>query len=133
MSGTQRLRILIVDDHPAVREGLEQFLAAQKDMVVVGCAGDGLEAVALIHQLRPDVTLLDWRLPGLNGLEVIQTIRQRTHHGIFILMTSFQGDKSVAQALKAGANAFLFKETFGEEFLATIRNAYAKGKKRSSA
>lgn len=132
MSGSQRLRILIVDDHPAVREGLEQFLAAQKDMVVVGCAGDGLEALALIHQLRPDVTLLDWRLPGLNGLEVIQTIRQRTNHGVFILMTSFQGDKSVSQALKAGASAFLFKETFGEELLTTIRNAYAKGKKRSS-
>ncbi|MBL8171609.1 MAG: response regulator transcription factor [Acidobacteria bacterium] len=118
---TNPLRVLIVDDHPAVREGLAQMIATQTDMAVVGSASDGQEAVALIEALNPDVTVLDVRLPGLNGLEVIQAIRQQTEQGRFILMSSAQGEQTEAQALEVGASAFLFKEAFGEELLAAIR------------
>ena len=119
MSLAKYIRILIVDDHPAVREGLAELIAAQPDMRVVGVACDGAEAVALFGQLRPDVTVMDMRLPKLSGAEAIRAIRQIDPRSRMIAISSFQDAQT--QALRAGANAYLLKEMFGEELLTTIR------------
>lgn len=113
------IRILIVDDHPAIREGLTELIAAQPDMCVAGTASDGDEALTLFDTLQPDVTLLDMRLPQRSGLEVLRLIRHQSPASRVIAMSSFQ-DKQ-ALALYAGANAFLLKELFGEELLTTVR------------
>jgi len=113
------IRILIVDDHPAIRTGLTELLGSQPDMCVVGTACDGLEALALLPALQPDVTLLDMRLPRLSGMDVLRRIRHQFPGSRVIAMSSFQ-DKQ-AQTLEAGANAFLLKELFGEELLALVR------------
>jgi two-component system, NarL family, response regulator len=124
MSLAQHIRVLIVDDHPAVREGLAELIAAQADMSVVGTAGDGAEAVALFDQLQPDVTVMDMRLPKLSGAEAISTIRRQAPQSRFIAVSSFQD--SQAQALRVGANAYLLKEMFGEELLTAIRAVHAE-------
>jgi DNA-binding NarL/FixJ family response regulator len=113
------IRILIVDDHPAVREGLTELIAAQPDMCVAGTACDGDEALTLFDALQPDVTLLDMRLPKRSGLDVLHLIRHQSPDSRVIAMSSFH-DKQ-ALALYAGANAFLLKEMFGDELLATVR------------
>jgi DNA-binding NarL/FixJ family response regulator len=115
MSLAQHIRVLIVDDHPAVREGLAELIAAQADMSVVGTAGD---------QLQPDVTVMDMRLPKLSGAEAISTIRRQAPQSRFIAVSSFQD--SQAQALRVGANAYLLKEMFGEELLTAIRAVHAE-------
>jgi two-component system NarL family response regulator len=121
-----QIRILIVDDHPAVREGLAEMISSQTDMTVVGIARDGLEAVTLCGALQPDVTVIDLRLPNLGGLEVIKTIRRTDAQSRFIVMSSFQADQGQQQIISAGASAFLLKETFGDELLAAIRVAHAE-------
>lgn len=123
---SQQIRILIVDDHPAVREGLAEMISSQADMAVVGVARDGLEAVAFCGELQPDVTVLDLRLPKLGGLEVIKTIRRTDARSRFIVMSSFQADQGQEQIISAGASAFLLKETFGDELLAVIRVVHAE-------
>jgi DNA-binding NarL/FixJ family response regulator len=119
------IRILIVDDHPSVREGLAEMISAEAGMAVVGTARDGEEAVALHARLRPDVTVIDLRLPGLSGIEAIRAIRRTSRDGRFIVMTSFAGDQGAWEAVRAGASAFVFKETFGDELLAAIRAVHA--------
>ncbi len=121
----EQIRILIVDDHPAVRDGLAELISTQTDMAVVGTAGDGAEAVAMFGQFWPDIMVIDMRLPRLSGLEAIRAIRRTTEDGRFIVMTSFYGDQGSAQAISAGASAFLLKEMFGEELLAAIRAVHA--------
>lgn len=128
MSG-DTIRVLIVDDHPSVREGLTEMISAQADMVVAGAAADGEEAVALQRLLLPDVTIMDLRLPKMSGIEAIQAIRRDSPQAKIIVMTAFQGELSAAQAIGAGASAYLLKEMFGEELLATIR-AVADGRHR---
>ncbi|MEO6726241.1 MAG: response regulator transcription factor [Blastocatellia bacterium] len=122
---SQQIRILIVDDHRAVREGLAEMISAQSDMAVAGIACDGVEAVTMFGQLRPDVTVIDMRLPKLGGLDAIRAIRRANAQSRFIVMTSFQGDQGREQAISAGASAYLLKETFGDELLAAIRAVHA--------
>jgi DNA-binding NarL/FixJ family response regulator len=133
VASSQQIRILIVDDHPAVREGLAEMISAQADMAVVGIACDGVEAVMLCGELRPDVTVMDLRLPKLGGLEAIKTIRGAGVQSRFIVMTSYQGDQGREQAINAGASAFLLKETFGDELLAVIRDVHTRGDRFPSA
>lgn len=122
MSHSEPIRVLIVDDHPAVREGLTELIAAQPDMRVAGAASDGEEAIALFGELLPDVTLLDMRLPKLSGLEVMRQLRGVAPGSHILAMSSF-ADKQ-EPALRAGASAFLLKERFGDELLHLIRSIH---------
>lgn len=119
MSHSEQIRVLIVDDHPAVREGLTELIAAQPDMCVVGAACDGAEAIALFGELQPDVTLLDMRLPKLSGLEVLRQLQRSAPCTHIIAMSSFADKRE--PALRSGASAFLLKERFGDELLQLIR------------
>jgi two-component system NarL family response regulator len=121
----QVIRVLIVDDHPVVRLGLRAMVETQPDMVVVGEAGDGPSSLRLFEQQQPDVTLMDLRMPGESGPEVITRIRGRWPDARIIVLTSFDGDEDIFRAVKAGARGYLLKGTFPEGTLEAIRYVYA--------
>ncbi|MEM7798561.1 MAG: response regulator transcription factor [Chloroflexota bacterium] len=119
------IRILIVDDHPVVREGMAALIERRPDLTVVGEARDGEEALSLFRQSRPDVTLIDLRMPKMNGVEVIRSLRQAFPEARFIVLTTFDGDEDIYRALEAGARAYLLKDTPRDELLSTIRAVHA--------
>lgn len=123
------LRVLIADDHPIVREGLHAVISDQPDMVVVGQAATGTEAVDLALAHRPDVILMDLRMPGLNGVEAIVAVRAGWPDARLIVLTTYDGDEDIYRALQAGAQAYLLKDTPRAELLEAIR-AVARGQKR---
>jgi two-component system, NarL family, response regulator len=115
------IRVLIVEDHAVVRDGLAAILGFHKDMAVVGWAGDGQEAVEMFVRLRPDVTLMDRRMPRLGGAEAIAQIRSQHGTAAVIVLTTHGGDEDVYRALQAGARGYLLKDTTSEELLRAIR------------
>jgi two-component system NarL family response regulator len=123
------IRILVVDDHHVVRQGLVALLKIMPDVVVVGEASDGLEAIELHRSLKPDITLMDLQLPKLGGVDSITKIRTETPTARFIVLTTFDGDEDIYRSLQAGAKAYLLKGMTTEELLATIR-AVHEGKTR---
>lgn len=130
MSAPQ-IRVLAVDDHPVVREGIAALLAIQPDMVLVGQASDGREAVQQFRTLRPDVTLMDVQMPEMNGLDALIAIRNEFPTAKIIMLTTYKSDTHIVRALKAGAQGYLLKNALHKELLATIRAAFA-GKKTVS-
>ena len=114
-----------VDDHPLMREGLVAMLRTQSDMTVVAEAGSGPEAVEKFRAHRPDVVLMDLRLPGMSGIEATQAIRKEFADAKIIMLTTYDGDEDIYRALEAGAQAYILKETVGEELLQIIRNVQA--------
>jgi two-component system NarL family response regulator len=120
-----RIRILLADDHPVVRLGLRTMLEAEPDLEVVGEAVDGAGAVAAFAQHRPDVTLLDLRMPGLTGPETITAIRALAPEANIIVVTTYDADEDVFRAVQAGARGYLLKDTFAEGMLEAIRNVHA--------
>ncbi len=119
------IRVLIVEDHNVVRQGLVALLKVAGGLDVVGEAADGAEAVAQFRKLKPDVTLIDLRLPRLSGVEVIDRIRQETPQARFIVLTTYDGDEDIYRALKAGARAYLLKGMTSEDLITTIRAVHA--------
>lgn len=119
------IRVLIADDHVTVLEGLAAIIGRQPDMCVVAQASDGAMAVTLWQQHRPDVTLLDLRMPGLDGAEAIMAIRRIDIKARVILLTTFNTDSDICRAIKAGAKGYLQKEARRDELLHCIRSVHA--------
>ncbi len=129
MQESRRIRILIADDHPVVRQGLAAVIDREPDMLVIGQAKTGEQAVALHEDLRPDITLMDLRLPGLGGAEATASIRAKSPAARIIVLTSFEGDEDIYRALRAGAQGYLLKGMPLEEVFEAIRAVNA-GQKR---
>ncbi len=126
---TRAIRILTVDDHQLLREGIAAVLEGQPDMVLVGQASNGREAIESFRQHRPDVTLMDLRMPDMSGIEAITAIRAEFPNARIIVLTTYAGDVQAAGALKAGASGYLLKNLVRKELLETIRVVHA-GKRR---
>lgn len=127
-----KIRILVVDDHNVVRQGLISLINSVEDMEVVGEAADGQKGVDLHRECSPDVTIMDLRLPVLSGVEAIQAIRRHDPQARVIVLTTFDGDENIYRALQAGARGYLLKDMFGEELMDAIRVVHA-GKTRIPA
>ena len=125
---TSRIRVFSVDDHPLFREGIAAILNCQPDMSLVGTASNGQEAIEAFRKLRPDVTMMDLRLPDLGGLDVMIAIRSEFPDARVIVLTTFERDVEVQRALKAGARGYLLKSMPPQQMLDTIRQVHA-GKK----
>lgn len=125
----ETIRILVVDDHHIVRQGLVALLSTVSDFEVVAEAGDGTEAVELHRSLRPDVTIMDLRLPHMGGVDAIVAIRAETPQARFIVLTTFDGDEDIYRALQAGAKGYLLKGMNAGELTDAIRTVHA-GKTR---
>lgn len=129
-SGSQ-IGILAVDDHPLVRGGIAGLVSVQQDMKLVGEASDGREAIQKFRALRPDVTLMDLQMPIMNGLDALIAIRSEFPEAKVIVLTTYSGDVQIIRALRAGAQAYLLKNTLHKELLETIRAVHI-GKKSLS-
>jgi len=124
-----KIKVLIVDDHRVVRVGLRAIIDAEADMEVVAEAGDGAEALAAHEQHKPDITLLDLRMPGMSGPEVLAALRQRDPEAKVIVLTSYDADEDVYRAVQAGARGYLLKGTLPDGVLeAAIRKVHAGGR-----
>jgi DNA-binding NarL/FixJ family response regulator len=127
----ERIRILVVDDHHVVRQGLVALLNIMSGIEVVGEAEDGLQAIELHRALLPDITLMDLQLPRLGGVDAITRIRAEVPTARFIVLTTFDGDEDIFRALQAGAKAYLLKGMTVDELLSTV-HAVHEGKTRIS-
>lgn len=126
---SETIRILTVDDHQLLREGIAAVLESQQDMTLVAQASNGREAVESFRRLRPDVTLMDLRMPDMSGIEAITAIRAEFPDARIIVLTTYAGDAQAAAALKAGAVGYLLKNLVRKELLETIRVVHS-GKRR---
>ncbi len=116
----EKIRIMLVEDHQVVRQGLAALLATTDDLEVVGSVGDGVEAIEVFRKIQPDVTLVDLQMPRLGGVETIKRIRAEFAQARFIVLTTFDGDEDIYRALQAGARSYLLKGMHLEELLTTI-------------
>lgn len=118
------IRILVVDDHPMLREGVAAIIEDRADMTIVGQASDGAEAVARFRELRPDVTLMDLQMPVMNGVAAIAAIRAEFPDARILVLTTYAGDVHAVRALKAGATGYLLKSSLRTEMLDAIHNVH---------
>jgi len=121
----RKIRILCVDDHPIVREGLANILALQSDMELIGAAESGAQALEFFRKMQPDITLVDLRLPDMSGHELTRQILAQSPHARVIVLTSFEGDADIERALAAGARGYVVKGIVREELLGAIRTVHA--------
>ena len=119
------IRILVVDDHPLLREGIAALLAGKKDMQLVAEASSGSEGVEQYRKHKPDITLMDLQMPGMHGIDAITAIREQSPEAAIIVLTTYSGDVQVRRALKAGAQAYLLKNLLHKDLLDTIRSVHA--------
>jgi DNA-binding NarL/FixJ family response regulator len=121
----ERIRIMLVEDHQVVRQGLVALLSSMDDLEVVGSVGDGSEAIEMFRTLQPDVTLMDLQMPKVGGVETIRRIRGEFPQARVIVLTTFDGDEDIYRALQAGARAYLLKGMPLEELLTTIHAVHS--------
>lgn len=119
------VRVMLVDDHPAFRKGLAALLESEPDLEVAAQCGDGRQALEVFRQARPDVVLMDLRLPGMGGVEAIIALRQEFPSARVIVLTIFDTDEDIYRAIQSGAQSFLLKDTPEDELAATIRAVHA--------
>ena len=132
MSGeVSKIRILAVDDHPVVRQGIAGLVGIQTDMILVGEASNGRDAIQQFRTHHPDITLMDLQMPEMNGIDALIAIRNEFSEAKVIVLTTYAGDTQILRALKAGAQAYLLKNTLHKELLETIRAVHT-GKKTLS-
>ena len=125
MTTLERIRILAVDDHPLLSEGLANVIRSQRDMVLVGEASSGREAIQRFSQCSPDVTLMDLRLPDMSGIDATIAIRSEFPDARIIMLTTFAGDVEIRRALEAGARAYILKSMSPRELVGVIRQVHA--------
>jgi DNA-binding NarL/FixJ family response regulator len=118
------IRVLVIEDHPVVRQGLVALLSNATDIEVVGSAADGHEGMELFRSVHPDVTLMDLQMPRLGGVEAIHRIRNEWPEARVIVLTTFDGDEDIYRAMQAGAKAYLLKGMEVEELIAAIRTVH---------
>ncbi|ANW20861.1 response regulator [Streptomyces clavuligerus] len=123
--GDTRIRVLLVDDHQVVRRGLRTFLEVQDDIEVVGEAGDGAEGVARAEELRPDIVLMDVKMPGTDGIEALRRLRELANPARVLVVTSFTEQRTVIPALRAGASGYVYKDIDPEALAGAIRSVHA--------
>ena len=124
MSPGEKIKVLIVDDHQVVRQGLRTFLELQEDIVVIGEAGDGIQAVEMVHQYHPDVVLMDLVMPRLDGIAATRQVKSAAADVKVIALTSFTEDDKVFPAIQAGASSYLLKDVSPDDLVEAIRAAY---------
>ncbi|MFE3765006.1 response regulator [Streptomyces sp. NPDC059104] len=125
VSGPRRVRVLLVDDHQVVRRGLRTFLEVQEDIEVVGEAADGEEGIARAEELRPDVILMDVKMPGTDGIEALRRLRGLANPARVLIVTSFTEQRTVVPALRAGAAGYLYKDIDPDALAGAIRSVHA--------
>lgn len=130
-TGDAQIRILAVDDHPVIRQGIAGMIAVESDMALAGEASNGREAIQQFRILHPDITLMDVQMPVMNGLDALIAIRNESPDAKIIMLTTYTGDVQIVRALKAGAQGYLLKNTLHRDLLETIRAVHA-GKKALS-
>jgi two-component system NarL family response regulator len=124
-TAVRRASVLLVDDHAILRTGVANIIDQESDLFVVAQAGNGVEAVAAFERFRPDVTLLDLRMPVMEGVETVRQIRARDPQARVIILTTYDTDEEIALALKAGAKAYVLKDIAAAELVGCIRNVLA--------
>ena len=129
MANLNAIRILSVDDHPLLREGIAALIGNQPDMELIGEAASGTEAIQEFRKHQPDVTLMDLRLPVMSGIDAMIAIRAEFPNARIVMLTTFEGDIQIQRALQTGARAYLLKSSPPKELIDTIRQVHA-GKKR---
>jgi len=125
MTAGGTVRVLVVDDHPIMRLGIAAIIDAQKDMSVCGQAGSGEDAVRMFRERRPDVTLMDLRLPGMSGLDALRAIRGEDSEARCVVLTTYEGDEDIYQALAAGAAGYLIKAMSNDTLVDALRRVHA--------
>src|SRR6202521_1765030 len=132
MKDAGKIRVLCVDDHPVVRDGIAAIINLQPDMMLAGAAGTGSEALERFFELRPDVALVDLRLPDMSGFDLIKRIKDKSPNARIIVLSSHEGDVDIQRALEAGAQGYVAKGIVRDELLNIIRGVHA-GKRRLPA
>ncbi len=125
---TGKIRVLVVDDHPIMRFGIATIIDATPDMTTVAQAGSGEEAVELYEQYLPDITLMDLRLPGMSGVDAIRAIMAHHRNAKFVVLTTYEGDEDIHQALEAGARSYIIKGMPHDALVGALRRVHGGGR-----